>query len=97
MLIHRATRRLNHKNIHAAHVLQQLKINFAIGKPLQLGLAQRHSDKLADLLAQRAIRRPAENLEALVFIQLRRALPLRRRLGSIPGGPGPLADGFGAG
>jgi hypothetical protein len=67
----------------SAHIFQQLKVNLAIGESLQLGFAQRHTDKLADLLAQCAIGRSAKNLEALIFTQLRRALPLRGRPCSI--------------
>ena len=83
MLVHGVACGLYQKHIHAANILQQLKVHLAIGEALQLGLAQRHADKLADLLAQCAIGRSAKNLEALVFTQLGRALPLRGRLCSI--------------
>ena len=79
MLIDRKTRRLHQENIRAANVLQQLKMYLAVGESLQPGLAQRHSNELADLLAQRAIGRSAKNLEALLFTQLAGALPLRCR------------------
>src|SRR5207244_10648748 len=65
MLIHRVTRRLNEKNIRTANILEQLKLNLAIGESLQPGLAQRHTDELADLLGQRPVGGTAKNLEAL--------------------------------
>jgi len=83
VLVHRAAGGLDQKHIHAAHVLEQLKVNLAIGKPLQLGFAQRHADELADLLRERTVGRSAENLEALVFTQPGRTLPLRSRFCSL--------------
>ena len=52
VLIHGVACGLHQKHIHAANVLQQLKVNLAIGKSLQLGLAQRYADEIADLLGQ---------------------------------------------
>ena len=65
MLIHRPARWLHQKDVHAANVFQQLKINFAIGKTLQLGLAQRHADELADLLASARLADPQKILKRL--------------------------------
>ena len=39
MLVHRIAGGLHDKHIHAAHVLEQLEVNLAVGKALQLGLA----------------------------------------------------------
>ncbi len=52
MLIHRETRGLHEEDVRTANVLEQLKMNLAVGEALQPGLAQRHTDELADLLGQ---------------------------------------------
>ena len=67
VLIHRIAGGLHHKNIHAAHVLEQLKVNLAVGKPLQLHLPHRHADMPRHFLSQPRIRRPGKQLEALVL------------------------------
>ena len=46
VLVHRIAGGLHHKHIHAAHVLEQLEVHLAVGKALQLGLADRHADVL---------------------------------------------------
>ena len=51
MLVHRIAGGLHHEDICAANVFKQLEINFAVGEALHLGLAQRDTDVLADLLA----------------------------------------------
>src|ERR1700734_3604316 len=81
MLIDRETRRLHDKDVRTADVLEQLKMNLAVGESLQPGLAQRHTDELADLLAQRTIGGSAKNLDALVFAETAGALPVRGGLG----------------
>jgi hypothetical protein len=48
VLVHRIAGGLHHKNIYAAHVLEQLKVDLAVGKTLQLGLADLDADVLAD-------------------------------------------------
>src|ERR1700679_3995796 len=78
MLVDRVTRRLNEKHIRTANVLEQLKMNLAIGESLQPGLAQRHTDELADLLGQSPIGRSAKNLHALVFTRAGGSLFFRR-------------------
>ena len=45
------------KHIHAAHVLEQLEVDLAVGKALNLGLAHRNADVAADLLGQRPVGR----------------------------------------
>src|SRR5271168_693063 len=77
MLIDRETRRLHEKYIRTANVLEQLKMNLAVGESLQPGLAQRHTDELADLLGQRLIGRSTKNLNALIICQPTRALFFR--------------------
>src|SRR6202042_3215943 len=77
MLVDRVTRRLNEKHIRTANVLEQLKMNLAIGESLQPGLAQRHTGELADLLAQSLVGRSAKNLNALVLCQPAGALFFR--------------------
>jgi len=64
MLIDRPTRRLHKKYVRTADVLKELKVNLAVRESLQPGLAQRHTNELADLLSQRLIGRSAKNLEA---------------------------------
>src|SRR5205823_13562920 len=66
--------------IRTANVFEQLKLNLAVGESLQPGLAQRHTDELADLLAQRLVGRSAKNLDALVFTQPAGAFFFRGRL-----------------
>ena len=85
MLIDRPTRRLNKKDIRTANVLEQLKMNLAVGESLQPGLAQRHTNELADLFRQRRVGRSAKNLEALRFTQPARTLALRADL-NLPAG-----------
>src|SRR5271170_7418246 len=80
MLIDRPTGRLHEENIRTANVLEQLKMNLAVRESLQPGLAQRHTDELADLLGQSRIGRPAKNLDALTFTQPSGALFFRGRL-----------------
>src|SRR6185312_13654642 len=70
MLIDRPTRRLHQKDVRSANVFEQLKMNLAVGESLQPGLAQRHTDELADLLAQLRVGGSAENLDALALAQL---------------------------
>ena len=48
MLIHRIAGGLHHKNIYAAHVLEELEVNFAVSKALHLGFADLDADILAD-------------------------------------------------
>ena len=70
MLVHRIAGGLHHKHIYAAHIFEQLEVNFAIREPLQLGVAHLDSDVLADLLSQRAVGRPAEELETAILAQV---------------------------
>ena len=87
MLVNWITRRLHHENVHAAHIFQQLEVDFAVGKTLNLDLAHRNSDVAANLRGQRRIGRAAEELEALVLAQVAAPLALHGRLGLFrPGG-----------
>ncbi len=70
MLVHRIAGGLHHKNIYAAHILKQLKVNFTVGKALHLGLADLDADVLADSLSQLWVCRAAKQLEALVLAEL---------------------------
>ena len=70
VLVHRIAGGLHHKHIHSAHVFEELEVHFAIGKALNFDFAHRNSDVAADLLGQRLISRPAEELEALVLAQV---------------------------
>ena len=79
MLVHRIAGGLHHKYIYAAHVLEQLEEDLAVGKALQLGFADLDADMLADRVGQLGIRRAAEQLEALVIAQVAWLLALRRR------------------
>ena len=72
---------LHDKDVDAAHVLEQLEVDFAIGKALQLGLADRNADVAADLFSQRPVGRAAEKLEALVLAEIAGPLALRCRFG----------------
>ena len=80
VLIHRKTSRLHDKNIHAADVLEQLKVNLSVGKTLQLALAQLHPDMGTNILGQFAVGRTGEDLEPLVFAQTPGTLALRFHL-----------------
>jgi hypothetical protein len=77
VLIHRETRWLHDKNIHAADVLEQLKVNLSVGKTLQLAFAQLHPDMGANALGQFAVGGTGEDLEPLVFAQAPSTLALR--------------------
>ena len=52
MLVHRITSRLDHEHVHAANILQQLKVNLAIGEALHLGFAHRQPDDFANFRGQ---------------------------------------------
>ncbi len=78
---HRRAGRLQHEHVRAAHIFQQLKMNFAIRKVQQLGLSHWHTKKGAHLFAQWLVRRSAENFEPLIVGQPRRPLALRCRRG----------------
>jgi hypothetical protein len=77
MLVNRETRRLHEKDVRTANVLEQLKVNFSIGEPLQASLAYGNSDELADLLAQGGVGGSTKNLHALILTLPRSALLLR--------------------
>ena len=79
VLVHRIAGGLHHENIHAAHVLKQLEVDLAVGKALQLGLAHRNPDVLADGLGQLGVGGAAEELEAFVLAQAAGLFALRRR------------------
>ena len=81
VLVHRIAGGLHHKDIHAAHVLQQLEVDLAVGKALDLGLAHLDADVAADLLGQRPVGRAAEELEPFVLAQVAAALALGRQFG----------------
>jgi hypothetical protein len=81
MLIHRVAGGLYDKHIDAAHVLQQLEVDFAVGKALHFGFAQLHSNVSGNLLGQRPVGRAAEELEAFVLAQVAAALALGDRFG----------------
>ena len=68
---------LHDEHIDAADVFEQLEVDFAIGKTLQLGFAHRHADVAANRLSQRPIGSAREQLEALVLAQIAGALALR--------------------
>jgi hypothetical protein len=83
VLVHRIAGGLHHKHIHAAHVLKELEVHFAVGKALNLGFAHRNPDVAADLLGQRAVGGAAEELEALVLAQVAGPLALGGGLASL--------------
>ena len=79
VLIHRITGGLHHKYIHAAHVLEQLKVDLAVGKALQLGLAHLDPNVQADLFSQCPVGRTREELEPLVLAQIAGCACVRER------------------
>ena len=79
VLVHRIAGGLHHEHVHAANVLEQLEIDFAVGEALQLGLAHRHADVTCRSPRPAAGWPSAEDLEALVLAQLPR---LRLRSGA---------------
>ena len=70
MLVHWVAGGLHYKNIHTAHILKQLKVNFAVCEPLQLGFAYLYADVQADFFSQRAVGGSAEELEAAILTQI---------------------------
>ena len=72
---------MHHEHIYAAHILQQLEVNLAIGKALQLGVAHLYADVLTNLVGERLVGRSAEELEAPVLAQVAAPLALRSHLG----------------
>src|ERR1035441_4156373 len=81
MLVHRVAGGLDDKNIDAAHVLQQLKVNFAVGKALHLGFAHLNPNVSGDLLGQRPVGRAAEKFEPFVLAQVAAPLALGDQFG----------------
>ena len=77
MLVDRIAGGLHDKDIDAANIFEKLEVDFAIGKALQLGLADRNSDVAADLFSKRTVGRAAEELEAPVLAEVASALALR--------------------
>ena len=59
----------------APHVLLNLHVRFAIGKADHLRLPALHPEKLAHLIGQRFVRRPAEYLELLIHPRARACVP----------------------
>ena len=57
---------LDNENVRAAHIFQNLKINFAIAEAAQHGFAQRHVEMPADGFGQHGVRRTRKNFETLV-------------------------------
>ena len=57
---------LHDKHVRAAHIFQNLKINFAVAELAKLGFSQLHAQMAADILRQPGIRATAENLEFVV-------------------------------
>jgi hypothetical protein len=66
MAIHRERTRLHDEDIGAADIFENLKINFPIAEAVQLRLAQRHVEVLADRLCQRKVGGAREDFETLV-------------------------------
>src|SRR5437660_12735065 len=66
MTVDRSMARLHDKNVRAANVFQNLKINFAVAEAPQQRLAQRHIQFLANTLRQYWICGPRENLKSVV-------------------------------
>ena len=69
---------LQHENVGAAHVFQDLHVVLAVGKTRDLRLPTRDAEERADLVGERLVRRPAEDLELVVVA---RALRLAREDG----------------
>ena len=84
VLISRVAGGLDEEDIGAAHVFEQLEMDLAVREPLELGFAERHTEELADLIGEGAVGGAGENLEALVFGELRGLACGRRgrRIGS---------------
>ena len=81
MLINRITCGLDDEHIHTAHVLQQLEVDFAIGKALHLGFTYRYADVTSNLFGQRPVGRAAEELEPFVLAQVAAPLALGSQFG----------------
>ena len=62
---------LDEEDVGAADVFEQLEVDFAVREALELGFAERHAEELADLFRERAVGGAGEDLEALVFGELR--------------------------
>ena len=70
MAIDRITARLHDKNIGAAHIFENLKINFTVAKAVKLGFAERHLQMLANALRKREVRSAREDFKAVVVQRL---------------------------
>ena len=66
VVVHGGMARLHDEYVRAAHILQNLKINFTVAESPEERFAQRHVQVAADALRQKRIRGPRENLESVV-------------------------------
>ncbi len=81
MAIHRVTARLDDKNIGAANVFENLKINFTITETTEIGFTERNLQMLANALCKREIRGARENFKAVVVQErLLQSVKVRRFL-----------------
>jgi len=58
--------RLDNEYVGAAHILENLQINFAVAEAPELHLAKLGAQVLTNTVRQRRIRRARKNLEAIV-------------------------------
>jgi hypothetical protein len=63
IVVRRVARGLDDEAVRAAHVLLNLDLDFAVGKPAHVGLAHRRAEHIGDFLRQVRVRVPGENFE----------------------------------
>src|SRR5579863_5461950 len=66
MVVDRIVAGLHNEDISAAHIFQNLKIDFAIAETAEHGFAQRNVEMLADGFCQHRVRSTRKNFKALV-------------------------------
>src|SRR5579862_452108 len=68
---------LHDEDVDAAHILEQLEVDFAVRKSLELGLADFDADVVGNLLGKPPVGGAAEESEALVVAEIAAFLALR--------------------
>ena len=74
VVVHRRARGLDHEDVLAADVLVDLDVNLSVGEARDIGVAQRHLERLGDLLGERTVRVPREELQLISHRSPLRAL-----------------------
>jgi hypothetical protein len=73
---------LDDEHVHAPHRLAEPAVDLAVGEVVEVGLAQRHAEAAGDLLGQREVRPPRQEVQLLLGDELHRPTFSRSRRAS---------------